>query len=56
MTKVRTGNAAENLSVVRHLVLNLNLLRQNETTKASIKCKCKRADWDNDGLLVVLSQ
>ena len=53
-SRVRVGNAAENLSVVRHLALNL--LRQDRTVKGSIKGKRKRAGWDNDYLLAVLSQ
>ena len=53
-SRVRVGNSAENLSVVRHLALNL--LRQDRTIKASIKSKRKRAGWDNDYLLVILSQ
>ena len=50
----RTGYAPENLSVIRHLALNL--LRQDQTIKGSIKGKRKRAGWDNDYLLAVLSQ
>ena len=53
-SRVRTGYAPENLSVIRHLALNL--LRQDQTIKGSIKGKRKRAGWDNDYLLAVLSQ
>ena len=53
-SRVRTGNASENLAVLRHMALNL--LKQENTLKASIKGKRKRAGWDNDYLLKALSQ
>ena len=52
-SRVRTGNAPENLAIVRHTALNL--LRQDRTSKASIKAKRKLAGWDNDYLLSILS-
>ena len=52
--RVRVGNAAENLAVVRHMALNL--LKQDNTLKASIKGKRKKAGWDDDYLLAVISQ
>ncbi len=52
-SRVRTGNAPENLAIVRHLALNL--LRQERTSKASIKAKRKLAGWDNHYLLSILS-
>ena len=52
-SRVRTGNAPENLALIRHLALNL--LRQERTSKASIKAKRKLAGWDNDYLLSILS-
>ncbi len=52
-SRVRTGNAPENLAIVRHMALNL--LRQDRTSKASIKAKRKLAGWDNDYLLSILS-
>ncbi len=52
-SRVRTGNAPENLAIVRHMALNL--LRQDRTSKTSIKAKRKLAGWDNDYLLSILS-
>ena len=52
-SRVRSGNSSENLSVIRHLALNL--LRQDKTAKASIRAKRKLAGWDNDYLLSILS-
>ena len=53
-SRVREGNAPGNLAVIRHMALNL--LKQDRTVKASIKGKRKRAGWDNDLLLAVISQ
>ena len=53
-SRVREGNAPENLAVIRHMALNL--LKRDRTVKASIKGKRKRAGWDNDFLLAVISQ
>ena len=53
-SRVRTGNAAGNLALIRHMALNL--LKQDNTSKASIKGKRKRAGWDSDYLLAVISQ
>ena len=50
---MRTGNAPENLAIARHMALNL--LRQDQTYKASIKAKRKLAGWDNNYLLSILS-
>ncbi len=52
-SRVRTGNAPENLALIRHLALNL--LRQDRTAKTSIKARRKKAGWDNDYLLSILS-
>ena len=52
-SRVRTGHAAENLSRVRRIALNL--LRQETTVcKLGIKGKRHRAGWDHDYLLRVL--
>ena len=52
-SRVRTGNAPENLATMRHAALNL--LRQDRHSKRSVKAKRKLAAWDNDYLLSILS-
>lgn len=49
--RVRSGYAAENLSVIRHIAINL--LRQ-ESSKISIKAKRRKAGWDSGFLRKVL--
>ena len=51
--RIRQGNGAENFAVLRHIALNL--LRQENTTRRSLKSKRKRAAWDHDYLLQVLN-
>lgn len=53
-SRVRQGNAPQNLAVVRHLALNL--LKMEQTSKGGVKARRKRAGWDEDYLLKVLSQ
>ena len=52
-SRVRTGHADRNLAVIRHWALNL--LKQEPTAKIGIKAKRKKAGWDFDYLLKVLS-
>jgi len=51
-SRIRTGHAAENFAVLRHLALNL--LQHYPTKRPSMKGKRLRAGWDNDFLLHVL--
>jgi len=51
-SRVRIGNAAENLSRVRRLALTL--LKQETTAKVGIKAKRLMAGWDENYLLKVL--
>ena len=53
-SRVRKGNAPENLSVLRRMALNL--LKRETTSKGGIAAKRKRAGWDNEYLLTVLDQ
>jgi len=51
-SRIRAGYAAENFAVLRHIALNL--LRQQQTKRASIKGRRKKAGWDTDYLLQVI--
>ena len=51
-SRVRQGNAAENLAMLRHMALNL--LKQEKTAKGGIKAKRLQAAWNNDYLVKVL--
>jgi predicted transposase YbfD/YdcC len=52
-SRVRQGNATENLAIMRHLCLNL--LKKEETAKCGIKAKRLKAGWDMNYLFKVLS-
>lgn len=54
LSRVRQGYAAENLAVIRHMVLNL--LRQETTAKVGIQNKRMRCAWDVDYRNEVLSK
>jgi hypothetical protein len=49
--RARIKNAAQNLSILRRMVLNT--LKQDASTKASLKLKRKKAGW-SDAYLVQL--
>lgn len=51
--RVRKGNAAQNLAILRHMAVNL--LKQEKTAKGGIKAKRLQAAWNNDYLVKVLS-
>ena len=51
--RVRKNNGPENFAILRHIALNL--LKQEQTSKHSIKAKRLQAAWDNSYLLKVLA-
>jgi predicted transposase YbfD/YdcC len=52
-SRVRKDNAPQNFAILRHMALNL--LKQENSIKASIKSKRLRCGWDVDYLLKVLA-
>lgn len=52
-SRVRQGNAAQNLAILRHAALNL--LKQEKSAKGGIQAKRLQAAWNDDYLLKVLS-
>ncbi|SRR5581483_11520705 len=50
--RLRERNAIENLALLNRLAVSL--LRQDKTIKAGVKCKRKRAGWDDGYLLQIL--
>ena len=51
--RIRQGNGAQNMAILRHMALNL--LRREAGHKRGIKARRKRAGWDRDYLLQVLT-
>jgi len=52
-SRVRSGYAAENLAVIRHIALNM--LRQETSVKVGLKAKRKKAGWDERYLTRILT-
>ena len=52
--RVRTGNGAENLSIMRRVALNA--IKNDKTAKASLKVRRKQAGWDDNYALIILAQ
>lgn len=52
-SRVRQGNADQNLAILRHV--SLNLLKQEKTARGGIKAKRLQAGWNQDYLVKVLS-
>ena len=51
-SRVRMGNTAQNMTVLRHMALNL--IRQQQSTRRSIRGKRLKASWDEQYLARVL--
>jgi predicted transposase YbfD/YdcC len=51
-SRARVGNSAANLSVIRHIALNL--LKAEKSLKVGIKTKRARAGWDHSYLLKII--
>lgn len=52
-SRVRKGNGAQNLAILRHIALNL--LRQEKSAKCGVKARRLKAGWSEEYLLKVLS-
>lgn len=52
-SRIRAGNSAENLNILRQMALNM--LKQEKTCKRGIAGKRKNCGWDNNYLLKVLN-
>jgi len=50
--RTRMGNSLANMSIIRHI--SLNLLKSESTLKVGIKNKRLKAGWDNEYLLKAL--
>jgi predicted transposase YbfD/YdcC len=52
--RVRTGNGAENLTTIRKIALNT--FKMDQTESCSLKRKRKRAAWDDNYALMIISK
>lgn len=50
--RTRKGHSAANLTVIRHIALNL--IKAEKTSKVGVKIKRLKAGWDNDYLLRII--
>ena len=50
-SRMRKGNAAENMNILRHMCLNM--LKQEKTCRMGIKGKRKKCGWDHEYLIKV---
>jgi hypothetical protein len=50
--RVRSGHAAENMAILRHIAINL--LKKEKSVKLGVKNKRLKAGWDDDYRLKVL--
>ena len=53
INRSRAGHSAANLALVRKFALNL--LRRDKGSKGGVKARQKRAGWDHDDMLHLLS-
>jgi len=53
-SRIRTGNAQQNMGLFRKLAINL--LKNDKTSKRGIKNKRLRAGWNNDYMMQLLRQ
>ena len=51
-SRIRTGNAAQNMTILRHIALNL--IKREQSTKRSVRGKRLKAGWNEDYLAQVL--
>jgi predicted transposase YbfD/YdcC len=51
-SRIRKGNAAENMAVIRHLALNL--INREKKSKVGKKTKRLMAAWDNEYLIKLI--
>jgi hypothetical protein len=53
-SRIRRGNAPQNIAVIKHMALNL--LQKTKGKRDSIKQLRKAAGWDNDLLFNILQK
>ena len=53
-SRIRQGNAPENITVIKHVALNM--LQANKQKRESIKGLRKVAAWDHDRMHNILAQ